>query len=109
MDIKVHVRRYDTINNILMMYVDDDDDGGNIYDEYTILLVLFLSDDVNSVAFSHDNKWVASGSRDMSVRLWCIEDSSKNQILQGHTSMYLLTCFFVSSLFFIDIICRPSY
>ena len=86
------------------MYVDDDD-GGNIYDEYTILLVLFLSDDVNSVAFSHDNKWVASGSRDMSVRLWCIEDSSKNQILQGHTSMYLLTCFFVSSLFFIDIIC----
>jgi len=44
---------------------------------------------VNSVAFSHDNKWVASGSNDKSVRLWCIEDSSKNRILQGHTSMYV--------------------
>ena len=115
MDIKVHVRRYDTINNIsafkfvyrlnqlLMMYVDDDD-GGNIYDEYTILLVLFLSDDVNSVAFSHDTKWVASGSYDNSARLWCIEDSSKNQILQGHTCMYIR----VSSFFFISIICVSS-
>ena len=50
---------------------------------------------VNSVAFSYDNKWVASGSGsalgrwDNSIRLWCIEDSSKNQILQGHTSMYV--------------------
>ena len=76
------------------MYVDDDD-GGNIYDEYTILLVLFLSDDVNSVAFIHDTKWVASGSYDNSARLWCIEDSSKNQTLRGHKSMYVGTCFFV--------------
>jgi len=64
------------------------------------LLLLFsfiLSDNVRSVVFSHDKKWVASGSDDKSVRLWCIEDSSKNQILQGHTSMYRRTYVFLRS------------
>ena len=32
------------------------------------------TDTVTSVAFSSDNKWVASGSGDNSVRLWCIDD-----------------------------------
>ena len=44
------------------------------------------TDVVTSVAFSSDNKWVASGSGDNSVRLWCIDDPAKNQTLQGHTS-----------------------
>ena len=52
-----------------------------------------MLDDVRGVAFSHDNKWVASGSGDKSVRLWCSEDSSKNQILQGHSGMYV--CIYV--------------
>ena len=51
-------------------------------------------DYVYSVAFSDDTIWIASGSVDKSVRLWCIEDSSKNQILQGHTGMYVRTYVF---------------
>ena len=46
-------------------------------------------DRVTSVAFSHDDKWVASGSDAKSVRLRCIVDSSKTRILQGHTGMYV--------------------
>ena len=38
-------------------------------------------DSVNSVAFSHDNKWIVSGSRDKSVRLWCVDNSQTNGVL----------------------------
>ena len=36
---------------------------------------------VNSVAFSHDSKWVASRSYDESIRLWCVDNSHSNEVL----------------------------
>ena len=75
-----------------------------------LLLIYFLifSDWVRSVAFSDDNKWVASGSNDNSVRLWCMEDSSKNQVLQGHTGMFV--CTYVVYVFLVNVVVlHPSH
>ncbi|MFL6263862.1 MAG: TIR domain-containing protein [Thermoanaerobaculia bacterium] len=41
---------------------------------------------VTSVAVSPDGKWVASGSRDNTVRIWDLEIGECRAILQGHTS-----------------------
>lgn len=44
------------------------------------------SDWIRSVASSTDGKWLASGSRDGSVRLWLLSDPAKNIVLQGHNA-----------------------
>jgi glucose repression regulatory protein TUP1 len=40
---------------------------------------------VSSVAVSHDNQWVVSGSYDQSVRFWDLRTGEAQLILHGHT------------------------
>ncbi|KAF5264886.1 hypothetical protein FOXYS1_4317 [Fusarium oxysporum] len=42
------------------------------------------SDRVNSVAFSHDSRRVASGSFDMTIRIWDAETGECERVLRGH-------------------------
>ncbi len=41
---------------------------------------------VLSVTFSPDGKYLASGSRDNTVKLWSVESQKEVATLQGHTS-----------------------
>ncbi|KAI7762677.1 hypothetical protein LZL87_014165 [Fusarium oxysporum] len=41
--------------------------------------------DINSVVFSHDSKWVASGSNDMTIRIWDAETGECERVLKGHS------------------------
>ena len=39
---------------------------------------------VGSVAFSHDSKWIASGSNDRAIRIWNAETGQCERWLGGH-------------------------
>ncbi|RAL02210.1 Pfs, NACHT and WD domain protein [Aspergillus ibericus CBS 121593] len=41
---------------------------------------------VNSVVFSHDSKWLASASRDKTVKLWDAASGACLQTIEGHSS-----------------------
>ncbi|KAG7414192.1 Vegetative incompatibility protein HET-E-1 [Fusarium oxysporum f. sp. rapae] len=43
------------------------------------------SDNVRSVVFSHDSKWVASGSPDKTIRIWDAETGKCERVLEGHS------------------------
>jgi WD40 repeat protein len=44
------------------------------------------SGNVESVAFSPDDKYLASGSKDKTVKLWSVESQKEITTLQGHSS-----------------------
>ena len=48
---------------------------------------------VSDVSFSHDGKYIASGSSDGKVRIWAVETSTCIATLQGHTQNVTSVCF----------------
>jgi WD40 repeat protein len=49
-------------------------------------MLLGHSWDVTSVAFSPDGKYLASGSKDNTIRLWSVDSHKFVKTLQGHSS-----------------------
>jgi len=52
-----------------------------------------LLDSVDSLAFSPDGRWLASGSWDGTVSLWEIPSGRRVATLEGHTSYVLSVAF----------------
>jgi len=48
---------------------------------------------VTSVSFSPDSEIIASGSRDITIRLWNVADGREITILKGHTSSVMSVSF----------------
>jgi WD40 repeat protein len=40
---------------------------------------------VRSVAITSDNKYIVSGSRDNTLRVWNLKNKTQEAVLQGHT------------------------
>ncbi len=51
------------------------------------------SDSINSVAFSPDGKYLASGSLDDTVKLWSVESHKEITTLQGHDNIVFSVAF----------------
>lgn len=51
------------------------------------------TDLVEGVTFSHDNQWLACGSRDNTIQLWSLTDRNNVQTLTGHTGYILNIAF----------------
>ena len=41
---------------------------------------------ISSVAITSDNKYIVSGGRDKTVRIWNLKDKTQEAVLQGHTA-----------------------
>lgn len=76
------------------VYSVDVDDNGTIasaseneillwQDRYCIDSLIGHTEAIKSISFSHNNKFIASGSIDKTVRVWSIPDKT-NQVLDGH-------------------------
>src|SRR5262249_15169448 len=57
------------------------------------------SGSINSLAFSPDGKWLASGSMDKSIRIWNIRSAVCERVLTGHTDPIIDVAFSPSSAF----------
>ena len=44
------------------------------------------TNNVNSIAFSSDSQYIASGSSDYTVKIWKVEDESEVRILAEHSN-----------------------
>jgi WD40 repeat protein len=51
------------------------------------------SSDVWAINFSPDSKYLASGSRDKTIKLWSVAEQKEIKKLQGHTASVLSVCF----------------
>jgi outer membrane protein assembly factor BamB len=51
------------------------------------------TDEVKGVAFSHDGHYVASGSLDMTVRIWDVAAGKEEKTLRGHTKQVWAVAF----------------
>ena len=47
------------------------------------------TDSVQSVAVSRDNKYVVSGSKDNTIRIWNLLQKTQETVLKGHSSIVL--------------------
>jgi WD40 repeat protein len=52
---------------------------------------------INSVCISIDCRWIISGSRDTTVRIWSVESKSQEAVLRGHDSAVNSVCMSVDS------------
>jgi WD40 repeat protein len=53
---------------------------------------------VNNISFSGNDKWLASGSSDMTVRVWDVETGKQLSVLKGHTDQVIGVYFSQDSL-----------
>ena len=51
------------------------------------------SNTVLSVCFSPDGKFIASGSRDKTIKLWNLQEQKEVFILSGHSELVSSVCF----------------